>query len=154
MSDNATLDKEQCDHDSFLKERNKPRTVGQVGNGENAAALNNIDDATAEMPLQSNCTSSMSHDSSFKDIDVFIDSDRPFLTKNPFLSSATIIEGASNPFKNSYIVDVTLNRGVKRKRDEPLCDVTNGLSSFPGHWSDLIFLKTASSLSPDGNVDC
>eukprot|EP00795_Rhopilema_esculentum_P012691 gene12691-3404_t len=158
VTDKAILDKEQCDNDSFLKEQNEPRTVVQVDIGENTAALNGTDGATVEMPLQGNCTSSMSLDSSFKDIDVFSDSDKPLLTKNPFLSSATILEGDSNrfenPFKKSFTVNVTSKRGVKRKRDEPLCDVTNGLSSFPCHRSDLSFLKTASTLSPDDNVDC
>ena len=160
LTDNAMPDKEQFVDNSLLKEQIEPRQVGQVDNVECEAVLNSIDDARAQMPLQSDCTSSMSLDSSLREMEVSIESERPLPTNNEtgqFVSSESILNGATcwpaTKVDKSYSFHVTFNRGLKRKRDEPLCDVTNGLSSFPGHRSDLSSLKNASSLCYEGIID-
>ena len=48
----------------------------------NQAALNSIDDATAEIPLQSNCNSYIPLDSTFGENEVSIESERLLLTNN------------------------------------------------------------------------
>ena len=145
LTDNAMPDKEQFVDNSLLKEQIEPRPVSQVDNMECEAA------------------SSMSLDSSLREMEVSneSESERPLPTNNEtgqFVSSVTILNGATcwpaTQVDKSYSFHVTFNRGLKRKRDEPLCDVTNGLSSFPGHRRDLSSLKTASSLCYEGNVDC
>eukprot|EP00795_Rhopilema_esculentum_P012707 gene12707-3425_t len=161
VSENASLDKEQCDYDNLLKKQNEPRSVGQVDDVECEAALRSIDNARAEMPLQSNCISYIPLDSIFGENEVLIESERPLPINSKacqFVSSATNLNGATcgplTPVDKSYSFNATLNRGLKRKRDEPLCDVTNGLSLLAGHRGDWSSLKTASSLCYEGNVDC
>ena len=151
----ATLNEGQSVDENLVEAPKGSHASDQVNSVKFQAALNSINAATAEIPLQRICTSNMLLDSSFGEKEVSIEADRPLLTLDKAclsVSPTVILNGASrNLFDKSSSVDVTLSRGLKRKRNEPLGDVTNGLSSFPGHRSDLKSLKSASYV---GNFDC
>eukprot|EP00795_Rhopilema_esculentum_P012600 gene12600-3304_t len=147
----VTYSKEQSVNDSFLEEQKRSHKVEDVYNVKYDDALNSMDDAIAEAPLK--CTSRISLHSSFEDIDVFIES-----VSSPSLSNANISNRApicsNNFFEKSYSADVTPNQGLKRKRNELLCDVTNRFNSFPCPNSVLPTAKNVSLFCHDGNIDC
>ncbi|XP_065051283.1 uncharacterized protein LOC135680957 [Rhopilema esculentum] len=148
VANDATLNEEQCVVENLVEAPKGSHAPDQVNSVKLQAALNSINAATAEMPLQRNFTSNMLLDSSFGENKVLIEADRPLLNLDNAclsLSPTVILKRASgsleNPFDKSSSVDVTLSRGLKRKRNEPLGDVTNDLNS----------LKSASYV---GNIDC
>ena len=155
----VTYSKEQCVNDTFLEKQKGSHASEQVNDVEYQAAMNDMNDEIAATPLQ--CTARISLHSSFEDIDVSIESNSPLkITKkaSPSLSNANISNRASICskifFDKSYSADVTQNRGLKRKRNELLRDVTNGLNSFPCPNSVLLTAQNASLFCHEGNIDC
>ena len=151
--------KEQCVNDTFFEKQKGSHASDQVNDVEYQAAMNNMNDEIAATPLQ--CTARISLHSSFEDIDVSIESNSPLkITKkaSPSLSNANISNRAPICskifFDKSYSADVTQNRGLKRKRNELLRDVTNGLNSFPCPNSVLPTAQNASLFCHEGNIDC